>query len=91
MLYQLNVVQPIRYSSNCTMVTMATASHLFVSTHACLSVSYLSVSHLSVSLQPSNSSSNLSSSILYAGPIDPAQWVGLRKADGKLLDYLRVT
>ncbi|XP_026217973.1 piezo-type mechanosensitive ion channel component 2-like isoform X2 [Anabas testudineus] len=57
MLYQLNVVQPIKYSSNCTM--------------------------------PSNSSSYLSSSVLYAGPIDPAQWVGLHKTDGKLLDYLR--
>ncbi|KAM9337588.1 piezo-type mechanosensitive ion channel component 2-like [Symphorus nematophorus] len=57
MLYQLNVVQPIRYSSNCTM--------------------------------PVNSSTNLSRSVLYSGPVDPAQWVGLRKTDGKLLDYLR--
>ncbi|TMS01193.1 Piezo-type mechanosensitive ion channel component 2 [Larimichthys crocea] len=59
MLYQLNVVQPIRYSSNCTM--------------------------------PGNSSTDLSHSALYSGPVDPAQWVGLRKTDGKLLDYLRVT
>ncbi|XP_027137598.1 piezo-type mechanosensitive ion channel component 2 isoform X3 [Larimichthys crocea] len=57
MLYQLNVVQPIRYSSNCTM--------------------------------PGNSSTDLSHSALYSGPVDPAQWVGLRKTDGKLLDYLR--
>ncbi|XP_069368065.1 piezo-type mechanosensitive ion channel component 2-like isoform X1 [Paralichthys olivaceus] len=57
MLYQLNVVQPIRYSSNCTM--------------------------------PENSSTELSHSALYTGPVDPAQWVGLRKTDGKLLDYLR--
>ncbi|XP_039983516.1 piezo-type mechanosensitive ion channel component 2-like [Xiphias gladius] len=57
MLYQLNVVQPIRYSSNCTM--------------------------------PDNSSTDLSCSVLYSGPVDPAQWVGLRKTDGKLLDYLR--
>lgn len=48
------------------------------------------VSYLSVSLQPSNASSNLSGSYLYAGSIDPAQWVGLRKTEGKLLDYLRV-
>ncbi|KAM7389966.1 hypothetical protein PAMA_008240 [Pampus argenteus] len=57
MLYQLNIVQPIRYSTNCTM--------------------------------PGNSSSDLSGSLLYSDPIDPAQWVGLRKSDGKLLDYLR--
>ncbi|XP_049912684.1 piezo-type mechanosensitive ion channel component 2-like [Epinephelus moara] len=57
MLYQLNVVQPMRYSSNCTM--------------------------------PGNSSIDLSRSVLYSGPVDPAQWVGLRKTDGKLLDYLR--
>ncbi|XP_063768773.1 piezo-type mechanosensitive ion channel component 2-like isoform X2 [Eleginops maclovinus] len=57
MLYQLNAVQPIRYSSNCTM--------------------------------PGNSSTDLSHSALYSGPVDPAQWVGLRKTDGKLLDYLR--
>ncbi|KAM8730910.1 piezo-type mechanosensitive ion channel component 2-like [Acanthopagrus schlegelii] len=57
MLYQLNVVQPTRYSSNCTM--------------------------------PGNSSTDLSCSLLYSGPVDPAQWVGLRKTDGKLLDYLR--
>lgn len=31
MLYQLSVVQPVRYSSNCTMVTKATASYLSVS------------------------------------------------------------
>ncbi|XP_062236076.1 piezo-type mechanosensitive ion channel component 2-like isoform X2 [Platichthys flesus] len=57
MLYQLNVVQPIRYSSNCTL--------------------------------PDNASSILSQSALYSGPVDPAQWVGLRKTDGKLLDYVR--
>ncbi|XP_069033644.1 piezo-type mechanosensitive ion channel component 2-like [Embiotoca jacksoni] len=57
MLYQLNVVQPIRYSSNCTM--------------------------------PGNSSIDLSRSVLYSAPVDPAQWVGLHKTDGKLLDYLR--
>ncbi|XP_042254704.1 piezo-type mechanosensitive ion channel component 2-like [Thunnus maccoyii] len=57
MLYQLNVVQPIRYSVNCTM--------------------------------PGNSSTDLSGSLLYSGPVDPAQWVGLRKSDGNLLDYLR--
>ncbi|XP_029978832.1 piezo-type mechanosensitive ion channel component 2-like isoform X2 [Sphaeramia orbicularis] len=57
MLYQLNVVQPIRYSANCT--------------------------------TPGNSSIDLSGSVLYSGPVDPAQWVGLRKTDGKLLDYLR--
>ncbi|XP_041824079.1 piezo-type mechanosensitive ion channel component 2-like [Melanotaenia boesemani] len=57
MLYQLKVVQPISYSSNCTM--------------------------------PGNSSIDLSHSVLYSGPIDPAHWVGLRKTDGKLLDYLR--
>ncbi|KAM3860328.1 piezo-type mechanosensitive ion channel component 2-like [Diretmus argenteus] len=38
---------------------------------------------------PGNSSSELSGSVLYSGPIDPAQWVGLRKTDGKLLDYVR--
>ncbi|XP_056155643.1 piezo-type mechanosensitive ion channel component 2-like isoform X2 [Lampris incognitus] len=38
---------------------------------------------------PSNSSQEMASSILYSGPVDPAQWVGLRKTDGKLLDYLR--
>ncbi|XP_060920541.1 piezo-type mechanosensitive ion channel component 2-like [Labrus mixtus] len=57
MLYQLNVVQPIRYSSNCT--------------------------------TPGNSSTDLSHSVLYSGPVDPAQWVGLRKTDGKLLYYLK--
>ncbi|XP_041817254.1 piezo-type mechanosensitive ion channel component 2-like isoform X2 [Chelmon rostratus] len=57
MLYQLNVVQPIRYSSNCTM--------------------------------PDNSSTDLSRSVLYSGPVDPAQWVGLHKTEEKLLDYLR--
>ncbi|XP_068604378.1 piezo-type mechanosensitive ion channel component 2-like [Brachionichthys hirsutus] len=57
MLYQLNVVQPGGYASNCTM--------------------------------PGNSSTDLSLSVLYSGPVDPAQWVGLRKTDGKLLDYLR--
>uniref|UniRef100_A0A3P8W8C0 Uncharacterized protein n=1 Tax=Cynoglossus semilaevis TaxID=244447 RepID=A0A3P8W8C0_CYNSE len=57
MLYQLNVVQPTKYSSNCTM--------------------------------PENSTIDLSPSLLYAGPIDPAQWVGLWKTNGKLLDYLR--
>uniref|UniRef100_UPI0037E98014 piezo-type mechanosensitive ion channel component 2-like n=1 Tax=Semicossyphus pulcher TaxID=241346 RepID=UPI0037E98014 len=57
MLYQLNVVQPMSYSSNCTM--------------------------------PGNSSTELPRSVLYSGPVDPAQWVGLRKTDGKLLDYLR--
>lgn len=83
MLYQLNVVQPIIYSSNCTMVTIATTPH------QCLPV-YLSVSDLFVPLQPANSSIDLSRSVLYSGPIDPAQWVGLHKSDGKLLDYLRV-
>ncbi|XP_054621092.1 piezo-type mechanosensitive ion channel component 2-like isoform X2 [Dunckerocampus dactyliophorus] len=38
---------------------------------------------------PGNSSTNMSRSALYSGPIDPAQWVGLRKSEGKLLDYLR--
>uniref|UniRef100_H3D7M7 Piezo-type mechanosensitive ion channel component 2a, tandem duplicate 2 n=1 Tax=Tetraodon nigroviridis TaxID=99883 RepID=H3D7M7_TETNG len=57
MLYQLNVVQPDRYSSNCTV--------------------------------PENSSSELSGSVLYSGLVDPSQWVGLRKTEGKLLDYLR--
>ncbi|KAJ4923967.1 hypothetical protein JOQ06_028222 [Pogonophryne albipinna] len=57
MLYQLNAVQPIGYSSNCTM--------------------------------PGNSSTHLSHSALYSGPVDPARWVGFKKTDGKLLDYLR--
>ncbi|KAM3593292.1 uncharacterized protein V6R79_009660 [Siganus canaliculatus] len=57
MLYQLSAVQPIRYSSNCTM--------------------------------PGNSSIDLARSALYSGPVDPAQWVGLHKTEGKLLDYLR--
>ncbi|XP_045899373.1 piezo-type mechanosensitive ion channel component 2-like isoform X2 [Micropterus dolomieu] len=39
MLYQLSVVQPSRYSSNCTVVRMATISHLSVS----LPLLYLSV------------------------------------------------
>ncbi|KAI3355619.1 hypothetical protein L3Q82_018446, partial [Scortum barcoo] len=39
--------------------------------------------------EPGNSSIDLSHSVLYSGPVDPAQWVGLRKTDGKLLDYLR--
>ncbi|XP_029385544.1 piezo-type mechanosensitive ion channel component 2-like isoform X2 [Echeneis naucrates] len=39
--------------------------------------------------EPDNSSINLSRSVLYSGPVDPSQWVGLRKTDGKLLDYLR--
>ncbi|XP_061522400.1 piezo-type mechanosensitive ion channel component 2-like isoform X7 [Phycodurus eques] len=38
---------------------------------------------------PGNSTINVSTSVLYAAPIDPAQWVGLRKSEGKLLDYLR--
>ncbi|XP_061661347.1 piezo-type mechanosensitive ion channel component 2-like isoform X2 [Syngnathoides biaculeatus] len=38
---------------------------------------------------PGNSTISLSTSGLYAAPIDPAQWVGLRKSEGKLLDYLR--
>ncbi|XP_077481058.1 piezo-type mechanosensitive ion channel component 2-like [Stigmatopora argus] len=38
---------------------------------------------------PGNSSSDASTSRLYAAPIDPAQWVGLYKYQGKLLDYLR--
>lgn len=45
---------------------------------------------LCVCPQPENSSSELSGSVLYSGPVDPSQWVGLRKTDGKLLDYLRV-
>lgn len=43
-----------------------------------------------VCLQPENSSTELAGSVLYSGPVDPSQWVGLRKADGRLLDYLRV-
>uniref|UniRef100_A0A3Q2Y0W9 Uncharacterized protein n=1 Tax=Hippocampus comes TaxID=109280 RepID=A0A3Q2Y0W9_HIPCM len=38
---------------------------------------------------PGNASTDVSTSVLYAAPIDPAQWVGLRKYEGKLLDYLR--
>ncbi|XP_077592655.1 piezo-type mechanosensitive ion channel component 2-like isoform X2 [Stigmatopora nigra] len=38
---------------------------------------------------PGNSSSDVSASRLYGAPIDPAQWVGLYKYEGKLLDYLR--
>ncbi|XP_077365083.1 piezo-type mechanosensitive ion channel component 2-like isoform X1 [Festucalex cinctus] len=38
---------------------------------------------------PGNSTINVSTSVLYAAPIDPAQWVGLRKYEGKLLDYLK--
>ncbi|XP_068504921.1 piezo-type mechanosensitive ion channel component 2 isoform X2 [Syngnathus scovelli] len=38
---------------------------------------------------PGNATTNVSTSVLYAAPIDPAQWVGLRKYEGKLLDYLR--
>ncbi|KAK5877665.1 hypothetical protein CesoFtcFv8_025149 [Champsocephalus esox] len=39
--------------------------------------------------QPGNSSTHLSHSALYSGPVDPARWVGFKKTDGKLLDYLR--
>ncbi|KAK7929081.1 hypothetical protein WMY93_005476 [Mugilogobius chulae] len=56
MLYQLNVVQPAKYSSNCSTVA--------------------------------NSSVDMSKSVLYSGPVDPAQWVGLRKSKGRVLDYL---
>ncbi|CAL8292374.1 unnamed protein product [Lota lota] len=63
MLYQLNAIQPLTYSSNCTMVSQK-------------------------QLQ-GNGTAHLASSLLYAAPVDPAQWVGLRKTDGKLLDYLR--
>ncbi|XP_051909940.1 piezo-type mechanosensitive ion channel component 2-like [Hippocampus zosterae] len=38
---------------------------------------------------PGNASTDASTSVLYAAPIDPAQWVGLRKYEGKLPDYLR--
>uniref|UniRef100_A0A8C6T807 Piezo TM25-28 domain-containing protein n=1 Tax=Neogobius melanostomus TaxID=47308 RepID=A0A8C6T807_9GOBI len=31
---------------------------------------------------------DLSKSVLYSGPVDPAQWVGLRKTNGRVLDYL---
>uniref|UniRef100_A0AAV2LED3 Piezo-type mechanosensitive ion channel component n=1 Tax=Knipowitschia caucasica TaxID=637954 RepID=A0AAV2LED3_KNICA len=37
---------------------------------------------------PVNSSLDLSKSALYSGPVDPAQWVGLRKTKGRVLDYL---
>ncbi|XP_028289056.1 piezo-type mechanosensitive ion channel component 2-like [Parambassis ranga] len=47
------------------------------------------VSYSNNCTMPGNSSIDLSRSILYSGPVDPAQWVGLRKTDGKLLDYLR--
>lgn len=88
MLYQLSMVQPIRYSSNCTMVTMPTIKqHL---SEFLPSSTPVIAPHLFVSLQPGNSSIDLSRSVLYSGPVDPAQWVGLRKTEGKLLDYLRV-
>lgn len=97
MLYQLNVVQPTKYSSNCTMVIIIRRSEYTVYTALCFSLSGLF--HLSffyfllylVYPQPENSTIDLSPSLLYAGPIDPAQWVGLWKTNGKLLDYLRVS
>lgn len=83
MLYQLSAVRPDRYSATCRMVTVATAAAAppppRAGNRACLP------------LQPENCSAELAGSALYAGAVDPSQWAGLRKTDGKVLDYLRVS
>uniref|UniRef100_A0A3Q2YRV2 Piezo TM25-28 domain-containing protein n=1 Tax=Hippocampus comes TaxID=109280 RepID=A0A3Q2YRV2_HIPCM len=91
MLYQLNIVQPD--TCNCTVVTLVRPA-----VSPCLSM-FLKIkmnemyfckdTALCGRLQPGNASTDVSTSVLYAAPIDPAQWVGLRKYEGKLLDYLR--
>ncbi|XP_015269845.1 PREDICTED: piezo-type mechanosensitive ion channel component 2 [Gekko japonicus] len=61
MLYQLETIEPYKYSSNCTMPENSTEEERKV----------------------------LIDSILYKGPVDPSEWVGLRKSPDSLLVYLR--
>ncbi|XP_060100004.1 piezo-type mechanosensitive ion channel component 2 [Heteronotia binoei] len=61
MLYQLETIEPYKYSSNCTMPENRTEDERKI----------------------------LNNSTLYKGPIDPSEWVGLRKSPDSLLVYLR--
>ncbi|XP_072903212.1 piezo-type mechanosensitive ion channel component 2 isoform X3 [Hemitrygon akajei] len=62
MLYQLSSVQPLSYSSNCT-------------------IPQLNETNV-------ESAERLNSSILYSSPVDPANWIGLKKSS-PLLVYLK--
>nr|XP_056710236.1 piezo-type mechanosensitive ion channel component 2 [Euleptes europaea] len=61
MLYQLETIEPYKYSSNCTMPENITEDERKF----------------------------LNGSLLYKAPVDPSEWVGLRKSPDSLLVYLR--
>ncbi|NXM67186.1 PIEZ1 protein, partial [Serilophus lunatus] len=62
MLYQLKIVQPLEYSSNCTKPLLN-----------------------STNLAPEE----IDGSILYQGPVDPANWFGIRKGGDTSLGYVK--
>ncbi|NXS12810.1 PIEZ1 protein, partial [Neodrepanis coruscans] len=62
MLYQLEVVQPLEYSSNCTKPLLN-----------------------STNLTPEE----IDRSLLYRGPVDPANWFGIRKGWDTSLGYIK--
>ncbi|XP_026094030.1 piezo-type mechanosensitive ion channel component 2-like isoform X2 [Carassius auratus] len=86
MLYQLTSINPSSYSRNCSMVSPHTLRRdAHTHTHAQVSV-------CSSLLQPENYTdaqrSDMARSLLYSGPVDPANWIGLRKFS-PLLENLR--
>lgn len=98
MLYQLKVIKPLDYSSNCTAVSICSeiCSSCLLCDHGLPSVPQ--------SLVPSNSSGLdgnaelggitaelLNNSVLYSEPVDPVYWWGaLRKCEGSILPCLQV-
>ena len=105
MLYQLKVIKPLDYSSDCRAVSIhADVDPSILHPH---SETIMSDHHLASgpqSLVPSNNSGLennaelggitvelLNSSILYSEPVDPVHWWGaLRKCEGSILPCLQV-
>lgn len=85
MLYQLTSINPSSYSRSCTMVSPHTLTRDTQTLWFWPSLSSL--------LQPENYTdaqrSDMARSLLYSGPVDPANWIGLKKFS-PLLENLRV-
>lgn len=102
MFYQLKVIKPLDYSSNCTAVGILWVVEckvccLGAKTSSCLESEVL-LKFQCQGLESSNSSEIrenmvelLKRSILYVEPVDPVYWCGaLRKCEGRILPCLQV-
>lgn len=100
MLYQLSVVSPMEYSSNCSLVRRLHTHSVTISRKKKkktkdLDVFLLTTCPLFSSSQPLANETNLlpeemRQSALYKEPVDPARWFGIRK-DATVLGYSQVT